>query len=728
VRAGFDSFLFRLADTSAVNDSPDGPLHDRRAFLRAAVAGTATGLAGCSGLAQRSPFGSTTDDGSEPVGPDADEPTPTETPTQTPTRTLTRTGTTATATATDTPLPTETPTPTPTETPTATETPTPTETPTATETPTPTPEPAKPADVANGNLSYLSPTEIVKKYGRIVYTRKFAALKVALGVPEVADIVDGAVSSSAYHRVLEGIDFIEILAPHGMDVTGEGLAPGESEDDPFPIAAEYTIEYTDVKRVRALVDRETDELLKLDVRTREPHTITQPTGNKNLAPAKASLADERVREVLFDKDWYLAASGASPYAAYSAEYPLPIDFASGDWGEEALKIAWFNWNDRGDQYVSLHTIVGRDNEEVLELSQPTRASPYPLTDFTAEVRGETGEPRYGRGPIEPPGEMFLPELEEKGRTGGKNWSARKTDLNGDGDVDFWERTGTVEAHDWSVTWRNTVHDSYTVEASYKGKPVLGPQTKIPYMFSDYEPFGMKGPGVPEGDRINYQFWDPLGITGPGVLEKHDLGDGFRLRGTFHTGSVDRWEWRFGQNFGPYRYIVDWHFFEDGTTMLITRHPTTGYRTTNGFPLYKMHLGVEPGFERATVSAADGDGWRPVVEEGRFDRSETPRLRIENADGPEQLVLARPGGVTYPLQYDPEQVEYPLDGSGLTAEMDDRQYLDPDNYVGGRSLDGEKLYVRMITEKDTGERNPVTNQSYATTTPFAFVFRMTAENY
>ena len=663
-----------------MNDDATDPRSKRRTFLRTVAASTGISLAGCSGLSGSSNTAEQTPRTNESSGT-------TERPT--PTRRLTRTATTATATAIDT-----------------------VDQSTQSPAETTTPEPAK---IANENLRYLSPAITEKEYEKIVYNRKEAALEVVLGNSEAGKLVNEAVSSTAYHRILEGIDFIEILAPHEMTVTSEGLAPDENSSDPFAIAAEYTIEYTDVKRIQALVDRDTDTLLKLDIGTREPHSIRQPTENKDLEPARISLQNERVRQVLADKNWYLAAAGVSPYAAYSEEYPIG-----------SLSIVWFNWNDREGDIIALHTVVDQEAGEVRTISPPTRPTPQPLTDIVSRVKGANNEPKFGRGPIEPPGAMFQPELTQTGSVEGSNWSARVADIDGDGTVEeWWEATGNVEAHDWSVTWRNTVHEGYTIKADYKGKPVFGPQTKIPYMFSDYEPFGMKAPGVPKGKRITYQFWDPLGITGPGVLEKHDFEDGFRLRGTFHSGSVDRWEWRFGQNFGPYRYIVDWHFFADGTSMLISRHPTTGYRTTNGYPLYKMHLGVEPGFEQGSISAYDGRSWTPVEREQRFDRGETSRLRVENENGPERITFTRPGGVMYPLQYDSELIEYPLNGSGLSEQMSNQQYLDPENYIKERSLAGQKLYLRMITKKDTGDTN---TGPHATVRPFAFSWKMKAENY
>jgi len=234
---------------------------------------------------------------------------------------------------------------------------------------------------------------------------------------------------------------------------------------------------------------------------------------------------------------------------------------------------------------------------------------------------------------------------------------------------------------------------------------------------------MEAPGVPEGDVINFHFWDPLGVSGPGVVETHELENGFRVRGTFHTGSEDRWEWRFGQNYGPYRYIVDWSFFADGSCTLTSRHPTTGYRVTNGYPEYTFHVGIEPAFDRASVSAYRGGSWQGVPEEAGFERSRVPRLRVENADGPENIVLEHPGQRTYALQYDADLIEYDQSVDGLEREMlEDQRYLDPENYLRGRSLEAEKLYLRTLSSRDTGKG------LHATTEPFIFGFRLRAENY
>ncbi|WP_435348077.1 hypothetical protein [Haloarchaeobius sp. HRN-SO-5] len=527
-----------------------------------------------------------------------------------------------------------------------------------------------------GELRYLSPRD-TDDFDALVEERKLAALEQVLAVPEAADAVTNAVSSSAYHRIFEGVDFVEILAPHGMTVSGS-VESGQ-----------HTIEYTDVKQVQALVDRESDQLRQLHREVREPHTITQSYDGMNMATVEAAMANERVQQALDGKNWFIAASDYSIITAYSEEYPLGT-----------VTPVVFNWNDK--QYddglvgVAAAVTTGETNE-VLDVLEPTRETTTPLTDVAERVRGnDVGE--YREGPIEVPGAMD-----------DTNWELRRPDQ-------------TIERDGWTVRWTNTLHDAYRVEASYNGTPVFGTETKIPWMLSDYEPFGMQGPGVPEG-RANWHFWDTLGFTGPGVIEQHDLRDGFRIRGSYHTGSLDHWEWRFGQNWGPYRYIIDWNFHDDGVVEVTSRHPTTGFRTTNGFPLYTFHLCVEPGFDAATVSTYDGSSWSQQATEGRTTRDSTPRLRVENADGQERLVFERPGEETYALQYDPNFVEYEQTLQGVVREMlEHQEYLDPSNYLADASLDGEKVLVRTLSSRDTGQGQ------HATTNPFAFRFRMRAENY
>jgi hypothetical protein len=610
--------------------SREPSMNSRRRFLRAAIAGAATGLAGCSGLGSRprSANGTVTDARTQPeTDPETDTPDPT---------------TDADRTATE--------------------------------------------RASIDELTYYSPAADLRNYGELVRTRKRAALRSVLSVPAAAQSVLGAVSSTAYHRIFEGIDFVEILAPHEMEVVASGTGDEPGLDDPTAIAEEYVIRYRDVARIRGLVDRETDELLRVEFGEHEPHTITWNYDELgiDLTPARISLEDPRVRDVLADVDWYVAASGRSVYAGYSEEYPI-----------DSLSLAWFNWNDRQGEFVSLHTVLDADRREVLGAYTPRRSTPQPLTAVVADVRGEPEPAGFDRGPIEPPGEFGLVDRGE----------------------------GVVEAHGWRVAWRDTLHDAYAVEATYKGKPVFGPQTQIPYMFSDYEPFGTVDPGVPLGEDVNHHFWDPLGVTGPGVVERHDFAEGFRIRGTFHSGSSTRWEWRFGQNYGPYRYVIDWSFFADGTAILTSRHPTTGYRTTNGYPEYTYHVSVQPGFERASASAYDGEEWTSVEEEAAFERAAMPRLRIENADGPERLVFERPGETSYLLQYDPELSNFEQTAAGLRNKLlDHQEYLEPENYLRGRSLDGEPLQARLFSQQDTGAG------PYATVDPFVFSFVMRAENY
>ena len=188
-------------------------------------------------------------------------------------------------------------------------------------------------------------------------------------------------------------------------------------------------------------------------------------------------------------------------------------------------------------------------------------------------------------------------------------------------------------------------------------------------------------------------------------------------------SLDHWEWRFGQNWGPYRYLIDWNFHSDGTIDVTSRHPTTGFRTTNGYPKYTFHFTAEPAFDAATVHAHDGSSWSKVANEGKMQAGDVEQVRIQNADGPERLVIERPGDVCYALQYDPETIEYDQTLEGVAREMiQHKQYLDGDNYIQGNSIDGERVLMRMYASRDTGEG------THATTDPFAFRFTMRAENY
>jgi hypothetical protein len=145
--------------------------------------------------------------------------------------------------------------------------------------------------------------------------------------------------------------------------------------------------------------------------------------------------------------------------------------------------------------------------------------------------------------------------------------------------------------------------------------------------------------------------------------------------------------------------------------------------TNGYPRYTFHVGIEPGFDRAGVSAYRDGSWENVPEEAGFERKATPKLRVENADGPERIVVEYPGERTYALQYDEEFIEYDQSAAGLEEEMiDDQQYLDPENYLRGASIEDEKLYLRTLSSKDTGEG------LHATTEPFIFGFKLRAENF
>ncbi|RZV12617.1 hypothetical protein BDK88_0035 [Natrinema hispanicum] len=530
------------------------------------------------------------------------------------------------------------------------------------------------------DLTYLAPRE-ADDFDALVEERKLAAIEQVLAVEGAGQLVSDAVSSTAYHRIFSEYDFVEILAPHEMTVSG-------SYDDET-----QEIEFSDIKQIRGLVDRENDQLVQLDIQTREAHVIERSNEELNTNTVNVALENDTISSVLEGKDWYVLAADYSIITAYSEEYPIGV-----------VTPVVFNWNDKGDDRRAIGAAVTTTTlndvateNEVLDLYQPAQESPDPLSGIVSEVDGNApGD--YQEGAIEVPGEMD-----------DTDWEIRRP-------------SQTIEQNNWKISWENTLHDAYRVEASYNGKPVFGDESKVPWMLSDYEPFGMAGPGAPSGRR-NWHFWDTLGFTGPGVIEKHDLSDGFRIRGSYHTGSVDHWEWRFGQNWAPYRYLIDWNFHEDGTVDVTSRHPTTGFRTTNGYPKYTFHFAVEPAYDAATVSVDDGSGWSTVSSESRFDRSDIERLRVESADGPEQLVISRPGQQNYALQYDPETIEYDQTLEGVAGEMvEDKQYLDPDNYLQDRSLDGERVYLRMYSSRDTGEG------THATTEPFAFRFTMQAENY
>lgn len=554
---------------------------------------------------------------------------------------------------------------------------------TTTESKTTTDEPAEtdnstPQTVAN--LQYMAPRE-AQNYNQLVETRKLAALRQILAVSKAGNLVTNAVSSTAYHRIYQGVDFIEVLAPHKMTVSG-------TMDD-----GKQTIKFSNIKQIRGLVSRENDQLLQLDIKTREPHAIERSYEGLNMATVNAALENDTVKSTLKGKDWYVLAADYSIITAYSEEHPI---------GEVTPVI--FNWNDKGDQLVGIAAAVVteqfNDNfsgNEVLDVYRPTQESPDPLSDIVNKVKNNDPG-NYREGPIDPPGAM-----------NDQNWKIRRPKK-------------TIKQDNWQVSWENTLHDAYRVTASYKGKPVLDRESKVPWMLSDYEPFGMADPGSPSGRR-NWHFWDTLGFTGPGVIESHQLSDGFRIRGSYHTGSLDHWEWRFGQNWAPYRYIIDWNFHSDGTIDVTSRHPTTGFRTTNGYPLYTFHFAVAPAFDTATVHTKEGGGWSKVTEESRVNRSNVDAIRVQNTDGPERLVVTQPGMRNYALQYDPTLIEYPQTLDGVAKEMiEHQQYLDPENYLRGNSIDGKRVLLRMYSERDTGEG------THATTDPFAFRFTMRAENY
>jgi hypothetical protein len=55
-------------------------------------------------------------------------------------------------------------------------------------------------------------------------------------------------------------------------------------------------------------------------------------------------------------------------------------------------------------------------------------------------------------------------------------------------------------------------------------------------------------------------------------------------------------------------------------------------------------------------------------------------------------------------------------------LDDQKYLNPENYLRGRSLENEKIYLRTLSSRDTGEG------LHATTEPFVFNYKLRTENY
>jgi hypothetical protein len=113
----------------------------------------------------------------------------------------------------------------------------------------------------------------------------------------------------------------------------------------------------------------------------------------------------------------------------------------------------------------------------------------------------------------------------------------------------------------------------------------------------------------------------------------------------------------------------------------------------------------------------------MASEGKMQAGDVEQVRIQNANGPERLVVERPGDVCYALQYDAETIEYGQTLDGVVKEMiQHKQYLDGDNYLLGKSIDGERVLLRMYASRDTGAG------THATTDPFAFRFTMRAENY
>ncbi|PSQ16795.1 hypothetical protein BRD00_10005 [Halobacteriales archaeon QS_8_69_26] len=494
-------------------------------------------------------------------------------------------------------------------------------------------------------------------------------------------------SFEAYDPLTNGLDAISIQGTTDMTVEGS------RESGQFEVTA------TERQVAYGLVDRETDDLVALEVT--DPIDVTWERGYGDETGRERHdfvLDHDEVWSELEGNDWYPMVKAAEIITAY-ADYPH---------GEVSNVIYFVK---QGDQLnvVSGFIHVAGEELELLDVHKVEKFVEHPPQEMARETV-PPGETTLGEVPLVPMHQR--PQI---------------TAPNGFHRIE--EPDQTIEQSDWTVEWTPPETVGAEVTASYRGKPVF--QRIAPYStHTGYDLPERNGRNTrefmfPDDDTVfsgELLFWDvhTVFLGGPGVLGKVDYPvspdrpSGFQLRTHYHTGAVpNAQDFHSGHRWGPYNYYINYEFYEDGVFVPVWQRQGPGYvtefmfyreRENDGpvqFYLSAWAMKPTPGTDGPVETRVfDGDAWRTPEEEFYLEGDEETVVRFTNPDGSETIDVPL-DDTTEVVVVRPKEGEMGEATRGVDPEAE-LAFYHPAQYVSGEEIQGEEVYFWLLMEGRTDE--------------------------
>lgn len=549
----------------------------------------------------------------------------------------------------------------------------------------------------------------VETYELLHAERKRRALETLLSDPEVRDVVEDMIASyEAYDPYTDRLDAVSVQGTPNVEIDGD------IDEGAFAVTA------ADTQIAYGLVDRGTNELVALTVT--EPRDVSwrawAADDDLEAAQLQRVLADPRVEEYVDGDDWFPLFTIADEItSARGIEHGgvNPIVLFVEDSGSMAAVVAYLDV--REDE-------VG----EVVDASRVERFVELPAHELAAEITPEDDSVLETV-----PGVPF--EL--------RPWY---TASDGVHRIDVPD--ASFDGAEWNVEWEPPGLHGVEIAASYRDTTAFA-TLESPVTFTGY--------GLPERDGRNTLEWyfpddEPVfggeallwdvhstefGGVGPlGVIdfpEDADRPAGFRFRSHYQTGAQtsDAGDHQSGVRFGQSSHELSYDFWEDGTVRPVWRGQGPGFVTEysargpdggdaeadsddetdaddaiasdNGDVRHEIAtfaMDPTPGTtDGVEIAYDDGTGW--TMPETEFYRRGEPgtTVRLSNPDGSEAIDVPLDRGIEV-VVVRRSAGEIPGRQRLVNPETESA-FFHPAQYIGGESIQGERVVVWLLLEAATG---------------------------